>query len=58
MVLAALFVLVLAAVDVATTLAVARVRATLAAAHVRLLDGASGALLILGGLALAAMRRP
>jgi homoserine/homoserine lactone efflux protein len=57
-VLAVLFVLVLAAVDVATTLAVARLRSTLAAEHMRLLDGASGALLILGGLALAAMRRP
>ena len=57
-VLAALFVLVLAAVDVATTLAVAEVRSTLAAERVRLLDGASGALLMLGGLALAAMRRP
>jgi threonine/homoserine/homoserine lactone efflux protein len=57
-VLAVLFVLVLAAVDVATTLAVAKARATLGAAHVRLLDGASGMLLILGGLALAAMRRP
>ncbi len=57
-VLAALFVLVLAAVDVATTLVVARLRSTLAAERVRLLDGASGALLILGGLALAAMRTP
>ena len=57
-VLAVLFVLVLAAVDVATTLVVARLRSTLAAEHARLLDGASGALLILGGLALAAMRRP
>jgi threonine/homoserine/homoserine lactone efflux protein len=57
-VLAVLFVLVLAAVDVATTLAVAKAHATLAARHLQLLDGASGVLLILGGLALAALRRP
>jgi len=57
-VLAALFVAVLAAVDVGTTLAVARARTTFAAAHVRLLDGAAGVLLLLGGLALAVMRRP
>jgi homoserine/homoserine lactone efflux protein len=57
-VLAVLFVAILAAVDVGTTLAVARARATLASAHLRLLDGVAGVLLMLGGLALAAMRRP
>lgn len=57
-VLAVLFVVVLAAVDVITVLAVARARATLAATHLRLLDGAAGVLLVLGGLALAMMRRP
>jgi threonine/homoserine/homoserine lactone efflux protein len=57
-VLAVMFVVVLAAVDVATTLAVARARATFATAHRRLLEGVSGVLLMLGGAALAAMRRP
>jgi homoserine/homoserine lactone efflux protein len=57
-VLAVLFVLVLAAVDVAYTLAVARARATFDAARLRLLDGAAGVLLLLGGLALAMARRP
>jgi threonine/homoserine/homoserine lactone efflux protein len=57
-VLAVLFVVVLAAVDVAYTLAVARARATLSAARLRLLDGAAGVLLLLGGLALAMVRRP
>jgi homoserine/homoserine lactone efflux protein len=57
-VLAVLFVAVLAAVDVAYTLAVARARATFAAARLRLLDGAAGVLLLLGGLALAMARRP
>ena len=57
-VLAVLFVVVLAAVDVAYTLAVARARATFDAARLRLLDGAAGVLLLLGGLALAMVRRP
>ena len=57
-VLAVLFVVVLAAVDIATTFAVARARATLSAARLRLLDGAAGVFLMLGGLALAVMRRP
>jgi len=56
--LAVLFVVVLAAVDVAYTLAVARARATLDAARLRLLDGAAGVLLLLGGLALAMVRKP
>ena len=57
-VLAVLFVVVLAAVDVACTLMVARARATFNAARLRLLDGAAGVLLLLGGLALAMARRP
>ena len=57
-VLAVLFVLVLAAVEIATTFAIARARATLSAARLRFLDGAAGIFLLLGGLALAAMRRP
>jgi len=56
--LAGLFVVVLAAVDVAYTLALTRARATLDAARLRLLDGAAGVLLLLGGLALAMARRP
>lgn len=57
-VLAVLFVVVLAMVDVMITLAVARARTTFGAAHLRLLDGAAGVFLLLGGVALAAMRRP
>ena len=57
-VLAVLFVAVLAAVDVAYTLMIARARATFDAARLRLLDGAAGVLLLLGGLALAMARRP
>lgn len=57
-VLAMLFVAVLATVDVATTLAVARARTTLGSGSLRFLDGAAGVLLVLGGLALAVMRRP
>jgi homoserine/homoserine lactone efflux protein len=57
-VLAVLFVVVLTAVDVATTLAVARARASFDRARLRLLDGAAGVLLLLGGLALAMLRRP
>lgn len=57
-VLAVLFVAVLAAVDIATSFAVAKARATLSAERLRLLDGAAGVFLMLGGLALAVMRRP
>jgi hypothetical protein len=49
---------VLAAVDVATTFAVERARSTLDTRWLRLVDGAAGGFLILGGLALAVMRRP
>lgn len=57
-VLAALFVVILAAVDVGTTLAVAKARTTLSRSGLRLFDAASGVLLLLGGAALAALRRP
>jgi threonine/homoserine/homoserine lactone efflux protein len=57
-VLAVLFVVVLAAVDVVTTFAVAKARKTFGPSRLRLLDGLSGGLLVLGGLALATMRRP
>lgn len=57
-VLAVLFVVVLCAVDVCYTFAVAKARATLDAARLRVLDGAAGVLLLLGGLALAMARRP
>ena len=57
-VLAVLFVVVLAAVDVAYTLAAARARATFNQARLRLLDGAAGVMLLMGGLALAMVRRP
>jgi len=57
-VLAVLFVVVLGSIDVVTTLVVARVRTALNEARLRLLDGAAGVFLLLGGLALAVMRRP
>ena len=57
-VLAVLFVVVLAAVDIATTFAIARARTTFGPKQLRVLDGAAGVFLMLGGLALAVMRRP
>jgi threonine/homoserine/homoserine lactone efflux protein len=57
-VLAVLFVVVLAAVDVATTFAVAKARASFGARQMRFLDGLAGVFLLMGGLALAVMRRP
>jgi threonine/homoserine/homoserine lactone efflux protein len=57
-VLAILFVLVLAAVDVGYTLALARARTRFSVARLRFLDGAAGVLLLLGGTILATMRRP
>jgi homoserine/homoserine lactone efflux protein len=57
-VFAVLFVAVLAAVDIATTFAIARARTTFGATQLRVLDGAAGVFLMLGGLALAVMRRP
>jgi homoserine/homoserine lactone efflux protein len=57
-VLAVLFVAVLAATDIAITFAVANARSTFGPARLRLLDGVAGGFLLLGGLALAVMRRP
>jgi len=57
-VLAVLFVLVLAAVDVGYTLLLSRARTRFNMARLRLLDGAAGVLLLLGGAILASMRRP
>lgn len=56
--IAILFVVVLAAVDVGYTIAVARARSTFDAAKLAVLDGAAGILLVAGGLALAMVRRP
>jgi threonine/homoserine/homoserine lactone efflux protein len=53
----AVFVVVLAAVDVATALAVARARTSLDPRRFRILDGLSGVLLLAGGALLAAARR-
>jgi threonine/homoserine/homoserine lactone efflux protein len=57
-VLAVLFVVVLAAVDICYTLAVGKARAKFDAARLAILDGAAGLLLVMGGLALAMVRRP
>lgn len=57
-VLAVLFVVILVAVDVAYTVAIATMRARLEARHFRKLDIASGALLLAGGMVLALTRRP
>ena len=56
--LAALFVAILAAVDIAYTIAIARARATIAPGRLALLDAGSGLLLLAGGLALVTLRRP
>jgi homoserine/homoserine lactone efflux protein len=57
-VLAVLFVVVLAAVDVGYTVALAKARTTFNAAKLAVLDGAAGVLLLAGGVALAMVRRP
>jgi threonine/homoserine/homoserine lactone efflux protein len=57
-VLAALFVIVLTAVDISYTIAIARARARINLARLRLLDAFSGVLLLAGGLVLATARRP
>jgi threonine/homoserine/homoserine lactone efflux protein len=57
-VLAVLFVIVLAAVDVGYTVALAKARTTFNAAKLTVLDGAAGLLLLAGGVALAMVRRP
>ena len=56
--LAVLFVVVLTAVDVSYTVALARARATIDMRRLRLLGGLSGLLLVAGGLVLATARRP
>ena len=56
--LSVLFVGILAVVDIAYTLAIARARATIAPSRLALLDGGSGLLLLAGGLALVTLRRP
>jgi homoserine/homoserine lactone efflux protein len=56
--LAILFVLILAVVDVAYTVLVARARSTFGPRRLALLDGASGVFLMAGGIALATLRRP
>ena len=57
-VLAVLFVVVLAAVDVGYTVAIGKARTTFNAAKLAVLDGAAGVLLLAGGVALAMVRRP
>ncbi|MCL4764727.1 MAG: LysE family translocator [Hyphomicrobiaceae bacterium] len=57
-VLAVTFVVVIGIADIAYTLALGRVRSVLANGRMRLLDGASGVLLLVGGLVLATARRP
>jgi threonine/homoserine/homoserine lactone efflux protein len=56
--LAAMFVVVLVAADLIFTLMVAGARERFSAARMRMLDGVSGVLLLVGGAALAMMRRP
>jgi homoserine/homoserine lactone efflux protein len=57
-VLAALFVIILTAVDICYTVMLARARATVDMSRLRTLDGLSGALLVAGGVVLATARRP
>jgi threonine/homoserine/homoserine lactone efflux protein len=57
-VLALLFIAVLVLVDVACALAAARARTAFGRVHTRLIDTAAGIMLLLGGLALALVRRP
>lgn len=57
-VLSVLFVVVIVGVDVLYTLAIAKARARFSIERLRVLDGVAGALLVLGGLALATARRP
>lgn len=57
-ILACIFVGVLTAVDASYTVAIARARAAIDLSRLRTLDTVSGFLLVSGGLALAAARRP
>jgi len=56
--LAVIFVATLALCDLGYTVALARARAALDVSRLKVLDGVAGGLLVLGGLALAAARRP
>jgi homoserine/homoserine lactone efflux protein len=56
--LAAIFVITLAAVDLSYTLVLARARRAFTARHTRVLDGVAGGLLLVGGALLATLRRP
>lgn len=57
-VLAVMFVVILGAVDVSYTLAVAKARTSIDIGRLRALDALSGVLLVAGGLVLATARRP
>jgi homoserine/homoserine lactone efflux protein len=57
-ILAAVFVVTLAAVDLSYTVLLARARRALTARHTRVLDGVAGGLLLVGGTLLATLRRP
>ena len=57
-ILAVLFVVVLLAVDLSYTIAIARARRAFDVRRLRVLDAVSGALLVAGGLVLASARRP
>jgi threonine/homoserine/homoserine lactone efflux protein len=57
-VLAAMFTIVLIAVDVAYTIVLARARASFTPKWMTRMDGAAGAMLLAGGLVLAMARRP
>ncbi|HXF54550.1 MAG TPA: LysE family translocator [Hyphomicrobiaceae bacterium] len=57
-VLGVTFVAVISIADLLSTVVFARVRGVFAARRMRLMDGMAGGLLLLGGLALAAARRP
>jgi len=57
-VLAAIFVVTLATVDLSYTVVLARARRAFTAQHTRVLDGVAGGLLLVGGALLATLRRP
>jgi len=56
--LAAVFVVTLAAVDLSYTVLLSRARRAFTASHTRVLDGMAGGLLLVGGALLATLRRP
>jgi homoserine/homoserine lactone efflux protein len=57
-ILAAVFIVTLAAVDLSYTVLLARARRAFTARHTRVLDGVAGGLLLVGGALLATLRRP